>query len=529
MNALSGLFSFDLFFFAVISGRFVFLRFHFVRCVGIFQRAGFNFVHTQQHKQASDHLCALTEFALAMRSRLQELNVHSFNNFQLRVGLSVGALVGGVIGAKKPVFDVWGDTVNEASRMESTGRLDAIQISKVGADILAAQRYPVQRRGVIHVKGKGNMETYFVYGKSLSPQTECNGTWLASNVTTTATGGMAADTSDKSTSNIGGSLLEKNLSNASTTAVGSGLGAMAGGVTMTGSSIVMGGGAGVPGTTAVTGGAGASSSCGGSSLAEVMFNMVQVRKKQTLAGSLSVPQATPSIGSNKAQPKHGRLNFTLRSGTSSGTGGIALDDELSTESGGVGDSSNLLMGLSGLDRAHLSSGPFRSGFRLQRIKSEKPANRKSGHKRKYLSKIRLSDGFADFNSSNFRGTLLDFAARHRNGNNNVPIDTPHAPIVSRATAAGSQSAVNIPPESFASSDLNELQQKLISTSGSIDGSNDAIVLGTKIASSDTGSGQSSPQTTTEQLIEMRNCRSVSPTVTTSNRSIRKRDKQVDYL
>lgn len=65
-----------------------------------------------------------------MRARLAELNVHSFNSFQLRVGLSVGALVGGVIGAKKPVFDVWGDTVNEASRMESTGKLDAIQVGE---------------------------------------------------------------------------------------------------------------------------------------------------------------------------------------------------------------------------------------------------------------------------------------------------------------------------------------------------------------------------------------------------------------
>lgn len=63
-----------------------------------------------------------------MKARLCELNVHSFNSFQMRVGMSVGALMGGVIGAKKPVFDVWGDTVNEASRMESTGKLDAIQV-----------------------------------------------------------------------------------------------------------------------------------------------------------------------------------------------------------------------------------------------------------------------------------------------------------------------------------------------------------------------------------------------------------------
>lgn len=69
------------------------------------------------------------DFALAMKDSLEDVNKHSFNNFKIRIGITHGTLVGGVIGAKKPVYDVWGNTVNEASRMDSTGNLDHIQVS----------------------------------------------------------------------------------------------------------------------------------------------------------------------------------------------------------------------------------------------------------------------------------------------------------------------------------------------------------------------------------------------------------------
>lgn len=75
-----------------------------------------------------EHLCRLVDYAVAMRHRLEDVNVHSFNNFDLRVGISCGPLVGGVIGARKPVFDIWGNTVNEASRMDSTGVMGKIQV-----------------------------------------------------------------------------------------------------------------------------------------------------------------------------------------------------------------------------------------------------------------------------------------------------------------------------------------------------------------------------------------------------------------
>lgn len=75
-----------------------------------------------------EHVCRLVDYAVAMRQRLEDVNVHSFNNFDLRVGISCGPLVGGVIGARKPVFDIWGNTVNEASRMDSTGVMGKIQV-----------------------------------------------------------------------------------------------------------------------------------------------------------------------------------------------------------------------------------------------------------------------------------------------------------------------------------------------------------------------------------------------------------------
>lgn len=82
-----------------------------------------------------EHVCALVDFAIAMRHRLDDVNTHSFNHFRLRVGLSCGSLVGGVIGARKPVYDIWGNTVNEASRMDSTGAMGCIQVPRYTADV----------------------------------------------------------------------------------------------------------------------------------------------------------------------------------------------------------------------------------------------------------------------------------------------------------------------------------------------------------------------------------------------------------
>ncbi|KAF4521470.1 hypothetical protein B566_EDAN001767 [Ephemera danica] len=103
-------------------------------------------------ESSHEALCALVDFAIAMQRRLDDLNTHSFNNFRLRVGIACGPVVGGVIGARKPVFDVWGNTVNEASRMDSTGVENKIQVPKDTA------------------VGKGEMDTYFVLGRGETPR-----------------------------------------------------------------------------------------------------------------------------------------------------------------------------------------------------------------------------------------------------------------------------------------------------------------------------------------------------------------------
>ncbi|XP_045457091.1 adenylyl cyclase 78C-like [Melitaea cinxia] len=109
-----------------------------------------------------DHLCALVDYAFALREALEDINKHSFNKFRLRVGISCGPLVGGVIGARKPVYDIWGNTVNEASRMESTGAMDRIQVTKYTKHVLERRGYGLQARGAVEVKGKGRMETWWV-------------------------------------------------------------------------------------------------------------------------------------------------------------------------------------------------------------------------------------------------------------------------------------------------------------------------------------------------------------------------------
>ncbi|XP_045865300.1 adenylate cyclase type 4 isoform X1 [Meles meles] len=118
---------------------------------------------TQQDAERScSHLGTMVEFAVALGSKLDVINKHSFNNFRLRVGLNHGPVVAGVIGAQKPQYDIWGNTVNVASRMESTGVLGKIQVTEETARVLQSLGYTCYSRGIIKVKGKGQLCTYFL-------------------------------------------------------------------------------------------------------------------------------------------------------------------------------------------------------------------------------------------------------------------------------------------------------------------------------------------------------------------------------
>ncbi|KIH60319.1 adenylate/guanylate cyclase catalytic domain protein [Ancylostoma duodenale] len=105
----------------------------------------------------------MIEFALAMSQILDQLNRDSFQNFELRIGMSVGPLVAGVIGAQKPQYDIWGNTVNLASRMDTHGEPRKIHVTTEMGELLRRGGYRVQSRGKIKVKGvKEPMETFLL-------------------------------------------------------------------------------------------------------------------------------------------------------------------------------------------------------------------------------------------------------------------------------------------------------------------------------------------------------------------------------
>ncbi|KAK7870562.1 hypothetical protein R5R35_009074 [Gryllus longicercus] len=108
------------------------------------------------------HLSTLVEFVFAMREKLLNINENSYNNFMLRVGINIGPVVAGVIGARKPQYDIWGNTVNVASRMDSTGLPNHTQVTEEVYQVLRGYPYEFQCRGKVKVKGKGDMTTYFL-------------------------------------------------------------------------------------------------------------------------------------------------------------------------------------------------------------------------------------------------------------------------------------------------------------------------------------------------------------------------------
>uniref|UniRef100_A0A4W4FHS1 Adenylate cyclase type 2 n=1 Tax=Electrophorus electricus TaxID=8005 RepID=A0A4W4FHS1_ELEEL len=119
--------------------------------------------HTQEHDRQYMHIGTMVEFAFALVGKLDVINKHSFNDFKLRVGINHGPVIAGVIGAQKPQYDIWGNTVNVASRMDSTGVLGKIQVTEETSRVLQTLGYTCSCRGIINVKGKGELQTYFVH------------------------------------------------------------------------------------------------------------------------------------------------------------------------------------------------------------------------------------------------------------------------------------------------------------------------------------------------------------------------------
>uniref|UniRef100_A0A8C7Z1N3 Adenylate cyclase type 5 n=1 Tax=Oryzias sinensis TaxID=183150 RepID=A0A8C7Z1N3_9TELE len=115
-------------------------------------------------KAGRSHIRAMADYAMRMMDQIKIINEHSFNNFKMKIGLNIGPVVAGVIGARKPQYDIWGNTVNVASRMDSTGVPERIQVTTDLYQVLSSYNYTLEYRGVVTVKGKGEMMTYFLTG-----------------------------------------------------------------------------------------------------------------------------------------------------------------------------------------------------------------------------------------------------------------------------------------------------------------------------------------------------------------------------
>ena len=111
-----------------------------------------------------DHAEAVLEMAIQMLAKIQEFQRSDGTPFRLRIGINTGPVVAGVIGIKRFSYDLWGDTVNIASRMESHGVVNRIQVSSHTYDHLKA-KYEFEDRGHIHIKGRGPMRTYLYVGQ----------------------------------------------------------------------------------------------------------------------------------------------------------------------------------------------------------------------------------------------------------------------------------------------------------------------------------------------------------------------------
>lgn len=98
-----------------------------------------------------------------MQSRKVELQKQNKPYFEMRVGTHTGPVVAGIVGVKKFQYDIWGDTVNTASRLESSGQVGKVNISQSTYEIVKEEReFQFEPRGKIEAKNKGMIEMYFV-------------------------------------------------------------------------------------------------------------------------------------------------------------------------------------------------------------------------------------------------------------------------------------------------------------------------------------------------------------------------------
>ncbi len=114
--------------------------------------------------ERDDHAEVIAEMALDMLVAIEQFNHRHHAELSIRIGINTGAVVAGVIGTKKFIYDIWGDAVNTAARMESQGIVGQIQVTEATYHYLK-DGFTFVDRGLINVKGKGNMHTYILKGR----------------------------------------------------------------------------------------------------------------------------------------------------------------------------------------------------------------------------------------------------------------------------------------------------------------------------------------------------------------------------
>ena len=109
------------------------------------------------------HARDMARMALEMQAFADKLSIRDEHRIQFRIGIHSGPVIAGIVGRKKFQYDIWGDAVNTASRMESHGEAGQIQVSQATYELLKDE-FIMEKRGTIDVKGKGQMTTWFLMG-----------------------------------------------------------------------------------------------------------------------------------------------------------------------------------------------------------------------------------------------------------------------------------------------------------------------------------------------------------------------------